>query len=99
VYSVGYIIGKKKKKKTVTHNKLSWVYKQIEGDENIIAEMERDTELRNRERGIRDLGVERVGLLDKRRILFIPSGIPIHLRKGITIPLNNIQPNKGIAIM
>jgi Ni,Fe-hydrogenase III component G len=55
--------------------------------------------LRNRERGIRDLGVERVGLLDKRRILFIPSGIPIHLRKGITIPLNNIQPNKGIAIM
>jgi hypothetical protein len=44
VHSVGYIIEKKKrKKKRVTHNKLSRVEKQREGDENIIAEMERDT--------------------------------------------------------
>jgi hypothetical protein len=33
----------RKKKKRVTHNKLSRVEKQREGDENIIAEMERDT--------------------------------------------------------
>jgi hypothetical protein len=38
VHYVGYNTGKKKK----THNKLSWVEKQREGDENIIAEMERD---------------------------------------------------------
>jgi len=35
---------RKKKKKRLTHNKLSWVEKQREGDENIIAEMERDTD-------------------------------------------------------
>ncbi len=33
-----------REKKNVTHNKLSWVEKQREGDENIIAEMERDTD-------------------------------------------------------
>jgi hypothetical protein len=45
MHSVGYITGQKKKiRKKVTHNKLSWVEKQREGDENIIAEMERDTD-------------------------------------------------------
>jgi hypothetical protein len=35
MHFVGYITGKKK---NVTHNKLSWVEKQRERDENIIAE-------------------------------------------------------------
>jgi hypothetical protein len=40
LHSVGYITGKK----NVTHNKLSWVEKQRDEDENIIAKMERDTD-------------------------------------------------------
>jgi hypothetical protein len=68
VHSVGYITRKKKKK---TNKKLSWVEKQRERDENIIAEMERDTELRKRERGIRDLGVERVGAFGQKTNFYL----------------------------
>jgi len=80
-----------------------------------IAEMERESELRNRERGIRDLGVERVEAFGQKTnfIYYHMKGIGIPLlfewntysssqgnsySVGITIPLNNIQPNKGIAI-
>jgi hypothetical protein len=46
------------------------------------------------------LGVERVGAFGQKTNFIYSNrkGIPIPLRKGITIPLNNIQPNKGIAI-
>jgi Na+-transporting NADH:ubiquinone oxidoreductase subunit NqrA len=72
VHFVGYIT-EEKEKENVTHNKLSWVEKQ--------REMKRDSELRNRERGIIDLGVERVGAFWQK------SNFIYSHRKGIAIPL------------
>jgi len=60
----------------------------------------RDRERDERRSLLQPLGVERVGAFGQKSnfIYYHRKGIGIPLRKGITIPLNNIQRNKGIVI-